>query len=148
MAPGYEAGLQTTRSRYSVFQWTFFNICVATHYKLKSCMTNIVFKEMPTMRNSLGPERTDGQWAIGTCWVCNLNMSDVNITRGTYSLHSNPSVSCSCRWGETTSLNCGHQWAYSSTTIYIGIVNRSGTILTRETEELGDEPVPVPYRPQ
>jgi hypothetical protein len=42
------------------------------------------------------------------------------------------SCSCSCRWGETMSLNCGHKWVYCSSTRYITMESHGGMILTGE----------------
>jgi hypothetical protein len=54
----------------------------------------------------------------------------------------------SCRWGEAMSLNCGHQRAYClSPWWYMNMENNGEMILTGETEELGEKPVPVPLCP-
>jgi hypothetical protein len=54
----------------------------------------------------------------------------------------------SCRWGEVMSLNCGHQRAYClSPWWYMNMENNGEMILTEETEELGENPVPVPLCP-
>jgi hypothetical protein len=56
----------------------------------------------------------------------------------------------SCRWGKTVALNCGYQRAYcSSPTWYMGVESNGGMILTGETGQFGEKPVPVPlYPPQ
>jgi hypothetical protein len=52
---------------------------------------------------------------------------------------------CSCRWGETMSLNCGNQRAYcSSPRWYMSMESHDAMILTGKIEELGEKPVPVP----
>jgi len=50
--------------------------------------------------------------------------------------------------GETLSLNCGHKRAYClSPKWYMNIERHGGTILTRKTEELGENPVLLPFWP-
>jgi hypothetical protein len=53
-------------------------------------------------------------------------------------------ISCSCRWGENMSLNCGHQRACClSPRWYISVDSHGGMILTGKVEELGEKPVPL-----
>jgi hypothetical protein len=48
---------------------------------------------------------------------------------------------CSSQWGETMSLNCGHQRVYCpSPRWYMSTESHGGIILTGETKELGDKP--------
>jgi hypothetical protein len=55
---------------------------------------------------------------------------------------------CSCRRGETMSLNCGHKRAYcTSPRWHMSMESHGGLILTGETEELEEKPVPVPLCP-
>jgi hypothetical protein len=59
--------------------------------------------------------------------------------------------SLSCRWSKTTSLNCNHQMAYCSPTddrLYeYEYAEPRWNDTSRETEELGEKPVPVPLCP-
>jgi hypothetical protein len=54
----------------------------------------------------------------------------------------------SCRWGETISLNCGHQLAYcSSPRWYRSMERDDGMILTGKNWRTRETPAPVPLRP-
>jgi hypothetical protein len=55
---------------------------------------------------------------------------------------------CSCRWGETMSLNCSHQRTYcSSPGDTWGLKLKVEWYWHGKTEELGENPVPVPLCP-
>jgi hypothetical protein len=55
---------------------------------------------------------------------------------------------CSCRWGETMSLNCGHQRAYCSSPRLIWVWRATVEWCWQgKTRELGNKPVPVPLCP-
>jgi hypothetical protein len=55
---------------------------------------------------------------------------------------------CSCRCGETMTLNCGHQQAYCWSPRWYLIMESHGVILlTGQTEDIGEKTVPVPPCP-
>jgi hypothetical protein len=66
-------------------------------------------------------------WVLTPCWL----VGAYQRSGGTYWLHL-----CwwsSCRWGDTTSLNCGHQWTYClSPRWYMSMENRGGIMLKEE----------------
>jgi hypothetical protein len=76
-------------------------------------------------------------------------MFDVIISMSNNLLFQNNFIKCcSCRWGETVSLNCDHQRTCClPPRFYMNMESHHGMILTGKTEELGEKPVPVPLCP-
>jgi hypothetical protein len=66
--------------------------------------------------------------------IFNSRKTDINFIFR-YSHTKSCKSCCSCRWGETMSLNCGHQQTYCSSPRYMSLESHGGMILTEENRK-------------
>jgi hypothetical protein len=73
-----------------------------------------------------------------------MSMEDCKTIYYIYFLHC---YCCSCRWGESMSLNCCHQQAYCSFPGWYMSMETRWNDADRETEQVGGKPVALPLCP-